>query len=484
MKQLAAPDGAPVPTVDPGPAGTHPGPPVGVHTTLTFIITALGAFVASLDLSIVNVAFPAIHKSFSGSTQANLAWVLTGYSIVFGSLLVTGGRTGDRLGRRKTFFAGLTVFAVGSALCGLAPSVTLLVAGRVLQGAGAAFAVPSSLGLLLAAYPGERRSQMVALWGGIGALAVATGPSLGALLVTEWGWRLVFYVNVPICIFAVVVGRLVLVEAERPAAVPGRSDYLGVVMLSAGLAGIVLGVSEGGTWGWSDPRTLVGLVVGLALLPLFVRRSARHANPVLDVSLFRSRTLLLADIATVVYSTGFFALLLGNILFLTGVWDWSILRAGLAITPGPLVVAVVAGPAGRLAHRIGFRPVLLAGTTIFACSLGWYATRVGAHPHYVTEWLPATLTGGLGIALTFPVISAAAVASLPPGRLAVGSALNQTARQIGGALGIAILVAILGPAAGPSALHVFHHLWTFEAGTAVATGLIVAWIRPEKKLEA
>jgi EmrB/QacA subfamily drug resistance transporter len=445
------------------------------------VLTALGAFIASLDLSIVNVAFPAIHRSFPHDSQADLAWILTGYSIVFGALLVTGGRTGDRLGRRRTFFLGLTVFGVGSALCGLAPTLPLLVAGRLLQGSGAAFALPSSLGLLLAAFPGERRSQMVALWGGIGALAVATGPSLGAVLVTEWGWRLVFYVNVPVCVVTILVGRRILVEAERPPATVGHSDYLGVLLLTAGLGAIVLGVSDGGTWGWGDARTIGAVVVGLALLPAFVWRSSHHHNPVLDLSLFRSRTLTLADTATVIYSMGFFAMLLGNILFLTGVWDYSILRAGLSVTPGPLVVAAMAGPAGRLASRVGFRPVLVAGAGVFTFALLWYATRVGAHPAYLTEWLPGTLLGGLGISLTFPVISAAAVASLPPQRFAVGSAVNQTARQVGGALGIAILVAILGTSTGPTAIHAFHHVWIFEAATAAATGLIVTRIRPERR---
>jgi EmrB/QacA subfamily drug resistance transporter len=465
------------PTTAAGPATTTSETLPG-HATLTFVLTALGAFIASLDLSIVNVAFPAIHRSFSHDSQADLAWILTGYSIMFGALLVTGGRTGDRIGRRRTFFLGLTVFGVGSALCGLAPTVPLLVGGRVLQGAGAAFALPSSLGLLLAAFPGERRSQMVALWGGIGALAVATGPSLGAVLVTEWGWRLVFYVNIPVCLVTIIAGRRILVEAPRPPTVAGRSDYLGVLLLTAGLGAIVLGVSEGGTWGWAGGRTIGTLLLGIVLLPTFVWRSSRHANPVLDLSLFRSRTLTLADTATVIYSMGFFALLLGNILFLTGVWDYSILRAGLSVTPGPLVVAVVAGPAGRLASRVGFRPVLIAGAGVFTFALLWYVFRVGAHPAYVTEWLPATLLGGLGIALTFPVISAAAVSSLPPQRFAVGSAINQTARQIGGALGIAVLVAILGTATGPSALHAFRHLWIFEACTAAVTGLVVSQIRP------
>jgi EmrB/QacA subfamily drug resistance transporter len=442
---------------------------------LTFVLTALGAFVTSLDLSIVNVAFPAISRSFAGTSAAGLAWVLTGYSIVFGSLLVVGGRTADRLGRRMTFFVGLGVFGFGSALCGLAPSVVLLVGGRLLQGAGAAFTLPASLGLLLSAFPGERRSQMVALWSGIGALAVATGPSLGALLITEWGWRLVFYVNVPLCVATIVVGRLVLVEVKHPSS--HRVDYLGVGLLSGALATLVLAISEGGTWGWGDPRTLGGFVASALLFPAFVRRCRHQPEPIVDLTLFRSRTLLLADAATAVYATGFFAMLLGNILFLTGVWHWSILDAGLAVTPSPIVVTIIAGQAGKIANRIGFRPVLIVGSVFFAGALTWYTLRVGPHPAYLTEWLPGTILAGIGIGLTFPVLGAASVSSLPAERFAVGSALNQTARQVGGAIGIAILVAIIGRSRGPGALEAFRHLWMFEGLAAIATGVIVSGIR-------
>src|SRR5579884_2081577 len=157
---------------------------------------------ASLDLSIVNVAFPALERSFPRVSPAGLAWVITAYSIVFGSLLVTAGRSADRFGRRRLFFLGLTVFCAGSALCGLAPSVPVLVAGRVVQAVGAAGLLPASLGLLIGAFPAERRSQVVALWGGVGALAVATGPSLGAGLISAGGWRLAFYVNLPVGVVA------------------------------------------------------------------------------------------------------------------------------------------------------------------------------------------------------------------------------------------------------------------------------------------
>jgi EmrB/QacA subfamily drug resistance transporter len=437
-----------------------------------FFVTALGAFMASLDLSIVNVAFPALERAFPHDSRASLAWVITGYSIVFASLLVTAGRSADRLGRRRLFFIGLGVFTFGSALCGIAPSVDLLVAGRFIQGSGAAAMLPASLGLLLGAFPSERRSQVVALWGGIGALAVATGPSLGGVLVTGAGWRWVFFVNLPIGAVGYLVGRRVLTETTTVSS-GEKPDYAGVVLVSATLAALVLGITEGPSWGWSSARVVACFVGALLVGAAFLRRSARHPEPVLDLTLFRARSFTVANAATVLYAMGFFAMLLGNILFLTSVWHYSILRAGLAVTPGPLVVALVSGPAGRVAQRVGFRKVLLVGFGVFAGGLSWYATAIGLHPSYVTRWLPATLITGLGIGLTFPVLSAAAVSSLHIERFGVGSAVNQTARQVGGAFGVALLVVILGTPRSPAAALVdFRHLWVFAATMAVLSGLI------------
>jgi EmrB/QacA subfamily drug resistance transporter len=449
-----------------------------------FVVTALGAFMASLDLSIVNVAFPALERSFPHDSRASLAWVITGYSIVFASLLVTAGRSADRLGRRRLFFIGLGVFSLGSALCGLAPSVDLLVAGRFIQGSGAAAMLPASLGLLLGAFPSERRSQVVALWGGIGALAVATGPSLGGLLVSGPGWRWVFFVNLPIGAIAFLVGRKVLTETTTVSS-GARPDYAGVVLISATLAALVLGITEGPTWGWSSARVIVCFVGAVIVGAVFLRRSAHHPEPVLDLTLFRSRSFSVANAATLLYAMGFFAMLLGNILFLTSVWHYSILRAGLAVTPGPLVVAVVSGPAGRLAQRIGFRAVLVFGFVVFAGGLTWYATLIGLHPSYVTRWLPATLITGLGIGLTFPVLSAAAVSSLHIERFGVGSAVNQTARQVGGAFGVALLVVILGtPHSAIAALTGFRHLWAFAATMAVLSGLVTTLLTKSRPTPA
>lgn len=441
------------------------------RSSVVFAVTALGAFMASLDLSIVNIAFPALERSFPHDPRATLAWVITGYSIMFGALLVTAGRSADRLGRRRMFFGGLLVFSLGSALCGLAPSVALLIAGRVIQGAGAAAMLPASLGLLLGAFPHERRSHIVALWGGVGALAVATGPTVGAGLISAGGWRLVFYVNLPLAGVAFLLGRRVLTETTLGR--PASPDYTGVALGAVAVASLVLAISEGSGWGWSDGRTIAGFAAAAVLGVAFVLHSRRHPEPVLDLSLFSARAFSVANAATVLYAMGFFAMLLGNILFLTSVWHYSILRAGLAVTPGPLVVAAVSGPAGRLAGRIGFRPVLLVGATLFAGGLTWYATMVGLAPAYLTEWLPPTIIVGLGIGLTFPVLSATAVSSLPSHRFAVGSAVNQTARQIGGSLGIALLVVILGtPHTAPAALAGFRHLWVYGASMAVLSGLV------------
>jgi EmrB/QacA subfamily drug resistance transporter len=451
-----------------------------------FLVTSLGAFLVSLDLSIVNVAFPALMQAFPDTSRAQLSWVVTAYSIVFGSLLVIGGRTGDRLGLRKVFFSGLGVFMLGSAVCGAAPNVPLLIAGRTLQGIGAALLLPASVGLLLAAVKPDKRSQTVALWGGVSALAVATGPSLGSLLVAGPGWRAAFYVNLPFGVVAYVWGRRVLPSAAAESgAASSRPDYLGALLLSAALSALTLAISELEAHGLTHPLVWGALVLVPLFAAAFLTRTARHPAPVLDLALFRAPTFRIANLATLAYAMAFFAVLLGNILFLTEVWHYSIVRAGLAVTPGPLVVAVVSGFAGRQAARVGFRAVLVPGSLCFAAALVWFALRVGAEPAYLTQWLPGTLLMGLGIGLSFPVLSAAAVSSLPADRFGVGSAVNQTARQVGGAIGIAILVAIIGePATQAAALRGFQDMWLYAAAMATLSALIASRLtRPALTVE-
>jgi EmrB/QacA subfamily drug resistance transporter len=429
---------------------------------------------ASLDLSIVNVAFPALKESFPEASTAGLAWVITAYTIVFAALLVTAGRIADEYGRRRAFFVGILVFAVGSAIGGAAPSVSLLIAGRVLQAAGAALLVPSSLGLLLAACPEDKRSQTVALWGGVGALAVAIGPSLGAALITAAGWRSAFYLNVPVALVGWLTGRRVLPSDHVPPRL-GGSDYAGVLLLTGSLACLVLAISESSNWGWNDPRTVAAAASSIAAGAAFIGRCLHHPQPVLDLALFRARSFTVANAATATYAMGFFALLLGSVLFLTGVWHYSVLEAGIAMTPAPLVVVVLSGPAGRTAARIGFRPLVAVGATVLAGGLSWFAVVLSTRPDYVSGWLPGYLMIGVGVALTLPVLSAAAVSSLPRGHFAVGSAVNQTCRQVGGALGIAVLVALLGKRQVGAGT--FRHLWIYSAAMAASTGVLSLLLR-------
>ena len=440
-----------------------------------FAVTVAAAFMVALDLSIVNVAFPSIRTSFPEVSTATLSWVLAAYSVVFGALLLGAGRIADRSGRRRIFELGLVVFAAGSLLCGLAPTAWLLIAGRVVQAVGAALLMPTSLALLLTATPPAARAQAVAMWGGISALAVATGPSLGSVLIDAGGWRWAFYVNLPIALVALVATRRLLPESVIGGPVP---DLLGVVMLSGAVASLALAITQGGDWGWSSARTVGAFALAAVLGPLAVRRSAHHRAPAIDLDVLRSRTVALANAATFLYSVGFFGMLLANVLFLTSVWDYSTLKAGLAITPGPLIVAALSRPSGRLAGRVGYGPVLVAGGLTFAAGLLWYVAVVGTEANYLTDWLPGAVLVGIGVALSFPVLSAAAVAGLPQERFGIGGALNQTARQIGAVLGVAILIAVVGtPATTAEALSRFRVAWLIGAAAAVGSAVISSFHR-------
>jgi EmrB/QacA subfamily drug resistance transporter len=435
-----------------------------------FAVTVAGAFVVALDLSIVNVAFPSIEASFRGASTTTLSWVLSGYSVVFGALLLGAGRLADRSGRRASFLRGLIVFTVGSLLCGAAPSAGLLIGGRVVQAVGAALLMPASLALLLAATHPAARPQAVAMWGGISALAVATGPSLGSVLIDAGGWRWAFLVNLPVALLAG-FGALRWLEESKVGG--ARPDLAGIAVLSAGVALLALGITQGQDWGWTSSRVLGAFAAAVALAAVVVRRGRTHAAPALDLRLFESRTVGIANAATVAYGIGFFAMLLCNVLFLTNVWGYSTLRAGLAITPGPLVVAALSRSTGAWATRFGYGRVLVLGGLVFASAQVWCVVVVGDQPRYLAQWLVPSLLGGLGVALTFPVLSAAAVAGLPADRFAAGGALNQTARQLGAVLGVALLVALLGSPTSPAAAHHrLDHVWVLCAAAGVVSSLV------------
>jgi len=433
-------------------------------------IASLGAAVAFIDATIVNIAFPDIARSFPGTSISALSWVLNAYNVVFAAFLMAAAGIADLLGRRRAFIFGLELFTCGSLLCAIAPSATALIAFRVVQALGAAFLVPSALALVLHAFPAARRSHGIALLSAVGAAAAGLGPSFGGLLVTAANWRLVFLVNVPIGVTAALLARRRLVESRAPGhrRIP---DLPGTLSFAIAIGTLVLGVVKGQEWGWGGGWIIGCLAMALAFGMVVVWRCTWHRSPVLDLSLLRIRTVSAANAMTVIGAAGFYGYTLANVLFLTGVWRYSVLQAGLALTVGPVVAVLVAGPASRLAQRIGPRPVLVAGGLLWGGAVLWFVDRVGMTPDFAGQWLPGMVLLGIGAGTLFPVLSGTAVASAPGRSFATATGMNSVARQVGAALGVAIVVAIIGTPAPATAYAVLHHAWTFGAVCLFVAGL-------------
>jgi NTE family protein len=460
----------PPPPAAPIDDAAGPAPRRGPSPRTVLAIASLGASVAFVDATIVNIAFPNIERSFSGTPISSLSWVLNAYNIVFAAFLVAAGRIADLLGRRRIFIFGLELFTAASLLCALSPSVAALVAFRVLQALGAAFLVPSSLAIVLNAFPPERRSHGVALLSAVAAAAAGLGPSLGGVLVAVSDWRLVFLVNIPIGIAAVWLSRRYLVESRAP----GRRrmpDLVGALVFALAISALVLGVVKGQEWGWGSPRIIASFAAAIVLLALFGWRCTWHRSPIVDLSLLRIRTFSAANGMTVLAAAGFYGYTLTNVLFLTGVWKYSVLEAGFALTPGPFVAAAVAGPTSRLVQRIGHRPVLVAGGLIWGGAVLWFVERIGTTPAFLSEWLPGIVLLGVGAGTLFPNLSGAAVASAPGKSFATATGLNSVARQLGAALGVALVVAIIGTPSPLGALAAFDNAWTFGAACLFIAGL-------------
>jgi EmrB/QacA subfamily drug resistance transporter len=440
---------------------------------LVLVIVCAGVVLASLDLFIVNVALPQMARDFGvhGNGLADLSWVLNAYAIVYAALLVLFGRLADRYRRERGFLLGVAVFVAASAACGAATSVPMLVAFRVVQAAGAALLTPTSLGLILATSPPERRHGAVRAWAAVGGLAAALGPVVGGLLVAA-SWRWVFLVNVPIGLVALVVGWRCLPRVPGHPAPP--PDALGAVLITGGVGALTLGLVKGEAWGWGSARTVATLAASCLALALFAAHTVRHRNPLIDRSLFRLRPFTGASIATLLFSTAFGAMLLSLVVWEQDVWGWSALHTGLAIAPGPIMVPVfsflVAGP---VISRVGPGPVIAAGSTIFAAGAAWWGLAVGLRPDYAGEILGGMLLTGIGVGLTLPTLIATGASSLPPQSFATGSAVVNMVRQIGLAVGVAVLIAVLGSPGSPAAtLAAYQRGWFVIAAVAFAGGLV------------
>jgi EmrB/QacA subfamily drug resistance transporter len=437
----------------------------------TFFVISIGVFASLLDLFIVNITFPDLRRDFASADLAQLSWVLNGYAIVFAAMLVPAGRIADLYGRRRGYLVGLSVFTLASAACALAPSAGLLIAARVVQGAGAAILTPSSLGVVLPGFPPRARPAVIAGWAAVGAVGAAAGPPLGGLLV-QASWRWVFLVNLPRGLASLWYAARHVRESRDPAA-RGLPDLAGTVALMVGIGSVTLALVKGREWGWASAGTATAFGVTAVLVAVAVIRSVRHPVPVLELPILRVPSFALAVASALAFFAAFGGILLSGVLFLTGVWHHSILRTGLELAPGPIAALLFAIVAGRIGPRVGMAAVGAVGGLLVAIGLAYNAFRVGLAPNYLGVYLPGQLVGGAGIGLAMPAFTAVAVSAVPPSRFATAIGISSMFRQVGAALGVAAFVAIVGTPTQSAAIAAYRHGWYFMIIAAAVGGLFM-----------
>lgn len=445
-----------------------------IRTRLVLLAAVGAAFMSSLDLFVVNVAFDDIGASLGvgspgGPDVSDLSWVLNAYAVAYAALLVPFGRLADRYGRKPLFVAGLALFVAASAACAIGGSVWLLVGARVAQAVGAAAMTPTSLSILLAALPAEKRVGGVRLWAATGAIAAAIGPSVGGML-TQLSWQWVFLINLP-------VGAVLLVLAVRevpdvrPDDEAGIPDLAGAALFAGSVGLLALALVKSPDWGWTAGRTLASLALALVLAGAFALSSRRHHSPVIHPELLAVGTFRWAIATMLLFHVAFAINLLVGILWLQQVWGYSALTTGFAVAAGPAMVPVTAA----LSHRLlpGARPARLitAGSLVMALGTLVLVTRMGDHPAYLTGYLPGWLLGGIGVGLALPNLMAGATHDLAPHQAATGSGVVTMSRQIGFVVGVSVLFAIVGDRTGLPATDRFTDSYLVAAVALLASAV-------------
>jgi EmrB/QacA subfamily drug resistance transporter len=440
--------------------------------------TILGSGIAAIDATVVNIALPAIGRSFD-TTLPVLQWVITAYTLSLAGLLLLAGALGDRYGRRRMFQIGVIWFAAASVLCGIAPSAGFLVAARALQGVGAALLTPGSLAILQASFSRDDRSRAIGAWSGLGGVATAIGPFLGGWLVGlgASSWRLIFAINVPIAVVVVYLAWRHVPESRDEEA-GGRVDVFSGALVTAGLVGVTYGLIEGQARGWSSPAVLGALAGGAALIALFLWRQTRIAHPMLPLGLFRSAQFSATNVVTfIIYGA------LGGALFLLPIQlqqvaGYSPLQAGVSLLPVTVVMLLLSSRSGALAARIGPRLQMSVGPIVAGCGMALY-TRLDADGDYLTQVLPAVLVLGLGLSITVAPLTSTALSSAPATHAGMASAVNNDVARAAGLIAVAVLPAAAGITAAaydsPALLSAgFHRAVLICAALCVAAGLLAA----------
>jgi EmrB/QacA subfamily drug resistance transporter len=405
----------------------------------TLAAVAFGLFMIMLDNTVVNVALPSIASDLKISIS-ELEWIVTGYALTFAALLITGGKLADMYGRRRIFVIGLTIFSLSSLACGLAPNAGFLIGARAVQGLGAALMNPATLSIITATFPPRQRGQAIGIWAGVSAMALAIGPLVGGLIVDNFSWNWIFFINVPIGVLGIVVSQLVIKES-RDTSHEQSIDLPGLLTSGLALFALSYALIEGNTKGWSSPE-IIGLFAAAAVLVVaFILLESRQRLPMLDLSLFRINSFVGSNVVALLVSLGMFGVFFFISLYVQNILGYSPTKAGAIFLPMTILIILIAPVAGKLSDRVGGRWLIGGGMTLLGISLLLYQ-RITVTSGFWTL-LPSLILGGIGMAMTMSPMTSVAMGSVPVDKAGVGSGVLNSFRQMGGALGIAIMGAIL-----------------------------------------
>jgi EmrB/QacA subfamily drug resistance transporter len=404
----------------------------------TLAAMCFALFMIMLDNTVVNVALPSIQKDL-GASLSSLEWTVNAYTLTFAVLLITGGRIGDIFGRRRAFVFGVVVFAASSALIGLAPDQAWLVAGRAVQGIGAAFMMPGTLSIISNTFPPSERGRAIGTWAGVSALALALGPAVGGALTQYVSWRAIFFLNLPVAIGAVLV-TLFAVRESRDKTVERRVDVLGIGTLSVGLSALVLALVEGNSWGWGSAAIVALLAMAVVGLVAFALVEVHGKAPMVQFEFFRSRSFLGANSVAFIVSFAMLAMFFFIALYMQNILGYGALDAGIRFLPSTVVIIFTAPIAGRLADRIGPRIPMTAGLALAALAL-YLQSRVTTTTGYAQLLIPFMIMG-LGMGLTMSPMSTAAMNAVRQEKAGVASGILSMSRMVGGTFGVAAIGAL------------------------------------------
>jgi EmrB/QacA subfamily drug resistance transporter len=400
---------------------------------------SVGLFMIMLDNTVVNVALPSIRSSLGMSIQG-LEWVVAGYALTFAAFMLIGGKLADFLGRRLVFMIGLGVFTAASLACGLASNGGFLIGARIVQGLGGALMNPATLSIIAATFAPRERGRAIGIWAGVSALALAIGPLVGGLLTQHVNWNWIFFVNVPVGIAGLLLAPA-LIDESRDTTANQRLDLPGLVTSALGLFSLTYAFIEANSYGWTSVRILGAFALAAVALVTFVLLERHQRAPMLDLSLFRNRTFGGANAAMLFVGLAMFGTFFYVSLYMQNVLHYSPVQAGASFLPMTILVILIAPRAGALTDRVGSRWLVGGGMTLLAGMLFYYTT-LGANESF---WalLPGLLLGGIGMGMTMTPVTAAAMSAVSVDKAGVGSAVLNSARQVGGSLGIAVMGSIV-----------------------------------------